>query len=110
MGTSVMAEISTKDIEKQIAELRTQMERITAMMADRSEVLIDQAEEGLHAVADNTKVAVRHVQHEASAVADAARENPIVTSTAVLTIAGIAFAAGYLTGIGQTETRRGWRF
>ncbi|SFZ86220.1 hypothetical protein SAMN02983003_3395 [Devosia enhydra] len=105
-----MAETSITDIEKQITELRSQMERITSVLADRGEDLLEQAEEGLHSVADNTRVAVRHVQHEASAVADAARENPIVTSTAVLTIAGLAFAAGYLTGIGQADRTRRWRF
>lgn len=105
-----MAETSISDIENQISELRTQMDRITTMLADRGEDLLEQAEEGLHSVADTTKVAVRHMQHEASAVADAARENPIVTSTAVLTIAGLAFAAGYLTGFGHLESRKGWRF
>jgi hypothetical protein len=43
-------------------------------------------------------------------VVEAARENPIAASTAVATIAGLAFAAGYLLGLTHPDRRQGWRF
>jgi len=117
-----MAKSSTQDlphdlqegVEAQIAELRAQVDRIATALGERGINLLDAAQDTLEdtaeAVADNTRLAIRTVQHEASAVAEVVKEHPVMTVGAVATLMGLAFAAGYAIAVSQPASRRRWTF
>lgn len=79
----------TNAIEQQINDLRDQVSRITHFLADRGGDLSGGAQ-------DAARGAVGRVRHEAAGVAEAARENPLATTTVLAGVAAIGFALGYL--------------
>lgn len=95
--------------EKQIGELRAQIDQITKSLSDNGfdlESLKDDAEDVLHGAAKTAQRAVRHAQEEATAMVNVAREAPTATGT-VLTLAGaIGFGLGYLFCLSQVDQRK----
>lgn len=75
----------TKAIEQQIDDLRDQVGRITHFLAERGGDLED-----LRAGV------IGRVRQETAGVAEAARENPLATTTVLASVAAIGFALGFL--------------
>lgn len=99
-----------EDFENQIAALRKQVEGIRDSLADRGFELLDDAEEMAGNMAEQAggaaRRAAKHVQHEVSAVAEVARDNPAVTTTVLATVGLVGMAIGYILGSTAQETSR----
>lgn len=82
----------TKAIEQQINDLRDQVGRITHFLMDQG-VDIKDLRSGAQHVA---RGAVGRVRHETAEVAEAARENPVATTTVLASVAAVGVAIGFL--------------
>jgi len=99
-------------LEARVSELSGQIDSITSTLADRGVDLIDEARaRGREAMDEAEHAAHRSVarmQHEASTVAEAAREAPIMTATGIATVALFGMAAGYLLAVAAGDRGRRW--
>lgn len=82
----------TKAIEQQINDLRDQVGRITHFLMDQG-VDLKNLQSGAQHMA---RGAVGRVRHETAGVAEAARENPVATTTVLASVAAVGFALGFL--------------
>lgn len=102
--TDMSADDVRKEMEKQIAELKGEVSRLTSSLKERGQELYedvrDDAEGYYHDASKRAKRAARQVRDQASAVSDTIRENPGTAAT-LLSSAGLL---GLLIGlvIGQS--------
>ncbi|GHC63082.1 DUF883 family protein [Limoniibacter endophyticus] len=112
-----MAETRSEDIqaalEKQVAELKREIARISKSMSDRSsegyDSLRDQADHAYHEATRRARRTAAQVRDQAHTVTEAVRENPGTAATLLTIVGVVGLAAGILIGQSQQqEQRRRW--
>lgn len=95
------------NLEKQIADLKKEVSRMSKSLASRASDVMDDAEETYEEGKHRARKAVANVREQANLTVDAMRENPVTTAT-VLTSAGlVGVAAGFvLAGLFAGDRRR----
>ncbi len=101
-------------MNKDIAALQQEISRLQKLVsAQGTEAyyeLRDRAGKAYDEAAPRAKRAVAQIRAESAAVADAAREHPTATTTALVLVGAIGFLAGYLlAGHSQPEPRQWWQ-
>ena len=91
-------------LEKQIASLKREINKINRSLADRADDLAEQTNGCLDLASDRASRAAEQLRSRAHSVSEAVKENPGTVSSAML----IGGAVGLLVGllIGQAESRR----
>lgn len=86
-----------KTFEDQIAELKTELASVTKKLSEQGSALYDDARENAAETYDILRkrgsIAAREVKHQAQAVKETARENPLATAAV---IAGIGLVLALL--------------
>lgn len=116
MATDDDAKDVIAEMRAQLTELRAEVESLGTMVREKAgEAYEDAAEFAENVFEDASSTAqgvARHVQHEAMAVAEVARENPVVTSGVLATVAVMGVALGFALGTAAADQHnsRRWRF
>lgn len=95
------------NLEKQIADLKKEMGKISKSLTARASDAIDDAEDAFDDAKGRAGQVARHVRHQAHVASDLARENPGTTVTVLSTVALLGLATGLvLGGLFATNGRR----
>jgi len=98
-----------KDISALQAEVTRLQKMITAQGTEAYYELRDKAGKIYDDAAPKARNAVAQIKAEGAAAADAAREHPAATTTALALVGIVGFIAGYmLAGASQPEPQRTW--
>ena len=96
-------------VDKQIAELRSQVATLTKRLAAQARAAGDEASEAAENARGRVRNAITTARQQGGEVADLAREHPAATTSALLTACLIGAAIGYMVGsLGQQQSRRYW--
>jgi ElaB/YqjD/DUF883 family membrane-anchored ribosome-binding protein len=99
----------TKDISALQAEVTRLQKMIASQGTEAYYELRDKAGKIYDDAAPRAKNAVAQIKAEGVAAADAAREHPAATTTALALVGIVGFLAGYLlAGASQPEPQRTW--
>lgn len=102
----------TQAAAKDIAALQKEVSRLQKLIAaqgtDAYYELRDRAGKVYENAAPKAKTAIAQIRAEGSAAADAAREHPAATTTALACIGALGFLAGYLLGATPRQEPRQW--
>jgi ElaB/YqjD/DUF883 family membrane-anchored ribosome-binding protein len=99
----------TKDISSLQQEVTRLQKMIAAQGTEAYYELRDKAGKAYDEAAPRAKNAVAQIKAESVAAADAAREHPAATTTALALVGIAGFIAGYLlAGAAQPEPERSW--
>jgi ElaB/YqjD/DUF883 family membrane-anchored ribosome-binding protein len=101
-------------VSKDIAALQQEVARLQKMISAQSAEAYyevrDRAGKAYDEAMPRAKNAVAQIRAEGVAVADAAREHPAATTTALALVGAMGFLAGYLlSGSAQPQPRQWWR-
>ena len=94
-----MADVSLdKDINAQINELRSQIDKLSTELARRIDSASDRADEALSSARGKVASIADHARLEGRNVVQAARENPTATSSVLIVTALLGLFTGLLLG------------
>lgn len=108
MAEDKNAEEIQQAVEKQIAELRNELKRISKTVADRSSEWKDRAEDAVDDASGRFRQAAQTVRERGQVVAEAVRENPGTATTLFGTAGVIGFLIGLAVGCAASSNRRRW--
>jgi ElaB/YqjD/DUF883 family membrane-anchored ribosome-binding protein len=96
---NIMADVSLdKDINAQINELRSQIDKLSTELARRIDSASDRADEALSSARGKVASIADHARSEGRNVVQAARENPTATSSVLIVTALLGLFTGLLLG------------
>ncbi len=86
------------DLEKQIAELKKEMSKISKAFSARVSGAAEDADEVIEGGRARARHAVAQVREQANVAAGAMRDNPGTTATVLSTVGLLGLAAGFVLG------------
>lgn len=94
-----MADIQlNKDVNVQIEELRSQLDKLSTDLAGRIDLASERADEALSSAKAKVSDVADKARREGRNVVQAARENPTATSSVLFATALVGFFAGVVVG------------
>jgi hypothetical protein len=109
-----MADQKTTDeaagaLEKQVAELKRQIDRINERLSEQAAQAAESAKGWYDSASSKASNAASALRTQAQVVSEVAQENPVTVSTAALAIGFIGFMIGFLVGQSSSDSHRYWR-
>ncbi len=86
------------NLEKQIADLKKEMNRISKSLSSRASDALDDASDVVEAGKGRAREAIGQVREQAHYAVGAMRENPGTTATVLSTVGLLGLAAGFMIG------------
>lgn len=86
------------NFEKQIADLKREMSKISKSLSSRASDAMDDAEDMIEEGKGRARQAVNQVRDQAHVAVGAMRENPGTTATVLVTVGLLGFTAGFMLG------------
>lgn len=93
-------------LEKQIADLKTDMARISKVIASRASDAMEGAEDTYEEGKGRVRAVAARVSDQAHIAADVAQENPLTTSTVLAGVGLLGLVIGYMLGGSAADNHR----
>ena len=109
MADQKTTEDMNEAMEKQISELKRQIERIDKRLSERAAQAADSAKGWYDSASAKASNAASALRTQAHTVSEVAQENPVTISTAALAIGFVGFMIGFAVGQSSIGSHRYWR-